>query len=308
MGPLDSEGIVTVAAVVAVVVVTVGLCVIPVRRRWLALMIPIRLAAIATASLAVAIGLIVLRPVTVSPIISEGCDTGYIVAESSFLLSGWGTVYRQDGILVTKVASTGGDDGFAPFANDAYVVRDDGTDLRVWYDIGDASGRPIDASARPPSFTLAKLTHRHASCGLSGGQIGAGSVTPSPTSTTEAARAVDEEMARMTSLTIASAVGPVTDAGRVPVDPAAVTATAGACDASGSRRVVTLELRTGDNARSATQILAAWSAVGYRKDRAMGSDIRHSSTRSVESLTLHDTTTIDGSIHLTILSRCLPSG
>ncbi len=135
------------------------------RGLWL---VPARVLTIAVACFA---GFVwcVTSSATVVPLVNAGCETGYVVVEESFMLAGWGTVYRTDGIFVTAVEKTLGDDGYHPFADGAYAVVDDGESLRVWHGIAfDYSAAPVSTD-RDPDFVLAKLTDRTFSCGVSTG-------------------------------------------------------------------------------------------------------------------------------------------
>ena len=67
-------------------------------------------------------------------------------------------------------------------------------------------------------------------------------------------------------------------------------------------------MRTHDNAVSLERILAAWTAEGYASDRAIQIDIRYSESLPVESLSIRDSSTIDGMIWMQILSQCVPAG
>ena len=76
------------------------------------------------------------------------------------------------------------------------------------------------------------------------------------------------------------------------------------CGEVGSRLTVDLAFRTGDNAASATRILAAWDRAGYLPDRAMQEDIRYSTELPIERMSIRDSTSVDGMIHLTLESAC----
>jgi hypothetical protein len=77
-----------------------------------------------------------------------------------------------------------------------------------------------------------------------------------------------------------------------------------ACGDSGSQGSAQLDFRTGDNAESLARILAAWDSAGYAPDRAMQLDIRSSATLPVATMTIRDSTTIDGLIHLYLVGQC----
>ena len=50
---------------------------------------------------------------------------------------------------------------------------------------------------------------------------------------------------------------------------------------------------------------AHWDRAGYEKDRAMQEDIRYSEGRPVERMSVRDTSSTDGLVHLTVSSVCL---
>jgi hypothetical protein len=125
--------------------------------------------------------------------------------------------------------------------------------------------------------------------------------SPPPTFTSTEVRAAIQKMAAVSQ---AAAVGPVTDATGVPVNLAEAVPVAAACQDSGSEVTVTLDFRSGENARSRERILAAWDAAGYAPDRTMQEDVRYSRTLPVASMSLRDSTTIDGLIHMDIVGQC----
>jgi len=125
--------------------------------------------------------------------------------------------------------------------------------------------------------------------------------TPPPTFTATNVRAAIQKMAAVSQT---AAVGPVTDAEGGPVTLAEAVPVAAACQDSGSEVRVTLDFRTGENARSRERILAAWDAAGYAPDRAMQEDLRYSRTLPIASMSLRDSTTIEGLIHMDIVGQC----
>ncbi|MDR7187603.1 hypothetical protein J2Y46_000419 [Microbacterium sp. BE35] len=117
-----------------------------------------------------------------------------------------------------------------------------------------------------------------------------------------------QEMLAMFSTTIDAAAAPVTTADGSPLIVDAAQLQAAPCGEVGSRLALTTELATADNAASLDAILAAWDAAGYLPDRAMQEDIRYSATLPVERLSIGDTTTIDGLLHVSIQSACAVAG
>lgn len=301
IGTLGSDRLAGLALIIAFASLALGLCLIPVPRPWLLLFVPARLVAIAAVCLSGFVWLLT-SSATVVPLVSGGCETGYVVEEESFLLLGSGTVYRTDGIFVTAVERTGGDDGYHPFADGAYAVVADGDELLVWYTFNfDYTAAPV-ATDREPDFTLAKLIDQTFSCDVS-----AGTRKPSPTPSAPPIYSTDEiraGLADMMAASLTAAVGPVYDTTGNPIDPQDLEAAPTACADNGARVGIAVEFETADNAASLTQILQAWDAAGYSPDRAMQEDIRYSDTLPIEKMSIRDSTTIDGFIRMQITSQC----
>ena len=116
------------------------------------------------------------------------------------------------------------------------------------------------------------------------------------------------ELTRMLRATLDAAVPPVVDDNGQPIAVERVELRATSCGESGSRLGTAVSLSTGDNAASLTAILAAWDRAGYLPDRAMREDLRYSTTRPLERMSIRDTTTIDGLIHMGIESTCVAAG
>lgn len=313
IGASDSRSLAAIAVLAALLALTVGLCAVPVSRRWLVLLVPARVAAVAATALTAFVGALT-SGATAVPLISGGCDTGYVVREDSFLLAGWGTVYRLDGILATRVASTTGDDGYRPFSEGAYTVLEDGGMLRVWY----AGTRPLEASPvipkGDPAFVVPALTDRSRTCGLDVGTRAPHTPMPSgpaatlPPVSDVTLSAARDALTERASATLAAAVAPVRDAAGAAPNAGALSPEETSCDAGGARLALALDLTTGDNAASLDRILAEWDDAGYSRDRAMQEDIRYSDSLPVERLSVRDTTTIDGRLHVRMTTRCVPAG
>lgn len=308
IGALRSSELIMLATLVALVCLAVGLCAIPVRRVWLLLLVPARLAAVAVSGAGVLLAGLLLTSATTVPLVSAGCDTGYVVREDAFLFATWGDVYRMDGILATKVARTSGDDGYQPFAEGAYAVTEEGGALRVWYDIvRDPYAGPVRTQG-DPAFTLPVRADRVPGCGIAvptRAPRATPAPVPTPPSAVEARMTLDERVAA----TVDAAVGPVRDATGEVFAPSSATPVTVPCDGGGERRAVALDLATADNAASLDRILAAWDTAGYARDRAMQEDIRYSDSLPVDLLSARDTTSVDGLLHLRITTRCTaPAG
>lgn len=127
------------------------------------------------------------------------------------------------------------------------------------------------------------------------------SATPEPISLADA----ESGIRTMVGLSLESAVGPVVLADGSLIDGTQIIPDSATCAAGGTQLSVTLSARTGDNAGSLGGILAAWTDAGYASDRAIQTDIRYSNSLPVESLSIRESSTIDGLIHLQILSQCV---
>ncbi|MDN3496917.1 hypothetical protein QL996_13325 [Planococcus sp. APC 4015] len=302
IGGFSSRRLIGLAITAALMSLAIGLCVIAVPRIWLLLLVPARLVAIAATCMAALVSWIGSSATVVS-LVSEGCETGYVVEEDSFLLAGWGTVYRADGVFVTPVERTLGDDGYRPFSVGAYAVTSEGDTHRVWYSIvNDPSATPV-STGRAPDFSLPVLSGRDLTCGIS-----AGARTPVPTPPDPPEYEVEElqkHVQDMVRASIAAAVGSAVDAEGQPVSAQSATVQGIVCGVDGTRVGLTLDFRTADNAESLTRILHAWDTAGYLPDRAMQEDIRYSETLPIEKMSIRDSGTIDGLIHMTVTSRCV---
>jgi len=307
LGILSSTEVSELSIIAALTSLAVGLCLVAVPRVWLLLLVPARTVAILSVVVAAGIGAISPAPV-VTALLSDSCETGYVVLERSFLLLGGGSVYRLNGILATRVAFTAGDDGYQPFADGNYTVAADDATLRIWYNAHfDGEPAPPAATGRA-DVTLPIVTEGTNTCGRA---------KPVPAWATRiagesAASSEDTDrpgvppagISEMAELSLASAVEPVRTADGEAVDPAALPRASTPCGEDGSASSLSLAFQTGDNAASLERILSAWDAAGYLPDRAMQQDIRHSSTLPVEKMTIRDSTTIDGLIHMEIIGQC----
>lgn len=115
---------------------------------------------------------------------------------------------------------------------------------------------------------------------------------------------VRDEITRMLTATLDASIPPVSTSEGVPftVDETPIVATT--CGEIGARSTVDLAFSTGDNAASLVRILAAWDIAGYLPDRAMQEDIRYSTALPIERMSIRDSTSVDGMIHLTLESAC----
>lgn len=163
VGLLGASQIIVVASGACLTALAVGLCVIPVARPWLVFLIPARAVAVVGA-LGVSFLLAWSPWTTTTPLLDQGCDTGYTVVERSFLRVGTGGVYRLDGIVATRVGSSVPDDGYHPFADGNYVVRGEGDSLRIWY--SPFSDEPVSTDSRDPDIVAPRLIEAGFQCGI----------------------------------------------------------------------------------------------------------------------------------------------
>jgi len=133
VGRFDSLALAAVAAVTLLSAGVIALFALPADGWWLVLMIPVRIVAALAALLTFLVALLVCWDDSATALRVNGCETGYIVVEESFLFSVRGDVYRQDGVIVHRMQQTSGDDAFRPFANGAYVTERVGDSIHVWY-------------------------------------------------------------------------------------------------------------------------------------------------------------------------------
>ena len=123
---------------------------------------------------------------------------------------------------------------------------------------------------------------------------------PDPLTVTQAR----DEITRMLHATIEASTRPLRTPEDVPVTVHQTPVSAVPCGEVGSRLTVDLAFRTGDNAASATRILAAWDRAGYLPDRAMQEDIRYSTELPIERMSIRDSTSVDGMLHLRLETAC----
>lgn len=299
IGRWTGKVIVTGSIVAAVVSLAVIVFAVPARRWWWVLLGPLRVIAIGAMALGGLAVSVTDEPVT--PIVANGCETGYVVTERAFLFGASGSVRRLDGPIGTSVGRTEVDDGHTPFEQGSYIAVTDGDTLRVWNTFQSATERLSITSA--PSFVLPRLV-TDTDCGLAGGLTAEEDTPPPPRPPVEPAEgpapspAADAriELARMVQRTLDAAGTPVTDAAGVPVS--APLPSDLPCDGT---TAYDLSVRTDDNAASYAAILDAWTAEGYAKDRAMQEDLRDN---GVVRLSARDRSSIDGMLHFSLTADC----
>ena len=229
----------------------------------------------------------------------EGCDTGYVVRETESYGGGAGAVYLVDGVIATAQGSTPTGPAATPFHDGAYTASLVDHVLRVSYASG--AGGPIDGSSR---LILTPYEDVYGPCGLSRPAYVPSPVAPTPTPkpplSLPDAEKVMADMYRQTQNVVPGA----TDADGDPWAPVAPTRTA--CDADSMQSTVSAEFATSDNAAALARILATWDAAGFAADRAIQTDIRFDPDSGV-ALRISDRSTIDGLIHLSLTTPCLPA-
>lgn len=301
VGGFGSEQLISAAAFFAFAALAVGLCVIRVPAIWRLVLVPARVAAILCTLLASAAAAL-SGPLTVSPLVSDSCDTGYVVAERSFLLHGSGSVYRTDGILATRVARTVGDDGYQPIADGNYIATTEDGIVRVWHNNNGSVAPAPPSGAGTPAFALPERRDRTPLCGIDvAPPAGARPTTPPSPLALPGTRADVVEMLRRS---LAASVGPVRAADGTAIIPEAVPLSTSACGTDGSASSLSLEFQTSDNAATLTQLLRVWDAAGYLPDRALHEDIRYSLDLPIQTMRIRDSTSIDGLLRIRIVGRC----
>jgi hypothetical protein len=311
IGPLDERSLLTLSVFLAFAALCVGLWSVE-APQW---MLPLKVIGIVLASCAgalAALASVLTVEVNVTPVLHGGCDTGYVVVERAFLMGSSGTVYRQDGaFIVTQVAMTSGDDAYQPFSMGGYAVTEERGTLTIDY----AVNRPVASmgvtAGSGTSVSLPVLGSRKPQCGLQPGADPFADPNPTPPSAEPdpvTTGTIESDMREIIGASFAAASGTVVDASGTPLDASTLSMISTACtDGPGTRREVQIEFRTDDNARSVERILALWDQAGYEKDRAMHEDIRYSESLPVARLGVKDSSSIDGLIHLTSASVCVPS-
>lgn len=301
VGPWTGEVIVLASITACLVMLTVIVFAVPARRWWWVLLGPLRILAIGAAALG---GLAFsLTNDSVTPIVADGCETGYVATESSFLLGASGSVRRLDGVIGISVGQTQVDDGHKPFEERSYIAVTEGDSLRVWNTF-QSSTEPL-TTASTPSFILPRLISE-TGCGLEGGVGAASRPLPVPDdspATPEGGSAAvlpatdaRAEVVRMVQHTLDAAGETVTDAAGARVSaplPADLP-----CD---GRTAYALDIRADDNSASYAAVLAAWDSAGYAKDRAMQEDLRDN---GVVRLSARDRSSIDGLLHFSLTAAC----
>ncbi|MDQ1084312.1 MULTISPECIES: hypothetical protein [Microbacterium] len=297
VGSWNGDGLFTASIAASAVLLAVTVIAVPGRRWWLLLLVPLRVTAVVAALLG-GLGL-ALTDESATPIVANGCETGYVVSERAFLFAASGDVLRMDGIIGTRVDRTTVDDGHKPFQNRSYIAVADGDVVRVWHTV-ESVWNNLDTRDEP-MMVLPRLTSA-TGCGLAGGAPMSPSPAPVAAGPDEGPEAVSapsdtrERLARMAALTIDASNGTAVDAAGAPVR--APAADELPCEGATG---VTLVFSTDDNDASYEAILDAWTAAGFASDRAMQEDLR---SDGVVRLSARDRSTIDGMLHFDLSADC----
>jgi hypothetical protein len=126
--------------------------------------------------------------------------------------------------------------------------------------------------------------------------------TPDPDSMTTGG--IRSEIGYMLGASVDVADPPVLTQSGDPVAVDRIDVVSAPCGEVGARLSVDLSFTTGDNAASLERILAEWDRAGYLPDRAMNEDVRYSMTLPLARMSIRDTSTIDGLLHMRIDSAC----
>lgn len=300
LGPFDGRALIVGCTLLGTVAATIGV--------WLSdSLLLVRILALLlgiAASAFSALGVFLVSDASVTTLEADGCDTGYVAVERSFLFLSSGTIYRHDApFIVVAVGSSSGDDGYRPFAAGTYGMTRVGDDWLVDHAI--EPGRP---GGRPLSLPV---LDRHECASVAPGEGGwdpTPTPSPAPTPAATSPEQIEDAVRTMIAASFDAAGGEVRDATGIETDAGTLSIPFASCDVPGAERAeVSLQFATADNARSLTRILEAWDDAGYLPDRAMQSDIRYSETLPIAQMTIRDRTTIDGLLHMTITSACAVS-
>lgn len=308
IGGWDDVAIAVASAVAATVSILVLVLAVRAPRWWLALFVPLRLGA-TVAVLGALFAALLSAGGTVTPLVAEGCRTGYVVAERALLFSASVRVLRLEGLVAEEVASLSTNDGHTPFRRGSYIAIADAQTVTVWHTFDDDRER-LTTDGEPNAVLPRIEDAATATCGVPGGRdVDAVSVPPTATSDPSAAVTGEgpaqepagdarNEVAAMAATALDAAVGPATDSAGSPLT--LPSATDLPCDGTTG---LDLSFTTADNAVSYAAILAAFDAAGYAADRAMQEDLR---SNGVVRLSARDRSSIDGLLHLSLTAECMP--
>lgn len=150
LGALPSRHIIGAATILAFTALSYTLCTVSVPPGWLAPVVTARVLSIGGALVAAFWGFLTM-PWPVTPLLVDGCESGYVVEERSFLFLSSITVHEQNGLLVAPVMGTSADDGHQPFTAGEYGARVTDGHIEGWFALEPGS------SARLSRFELPLL-------------------------------------------------------------------------------------------------------------------------------------------------------
>ncbi|WP_341955432.1 hypothetical protein [Microbacterium sp. LWH13-1.2] len=129
---LPSRHIVGVATILAFLSISYMLCTVSAPSGWLAPVVIGRVLSIGGTLAAVFWGFLT-TPWPVIPLLVDGCETGYVVEERSFLFLSSIDVLEQDGLIAIPVLHTSADDGHQPFTAGDYGARVEDERIEGWF-------------------------------------------------------------------------------------------------------------------------------------------------------------------------------
>lgn len=132
LGTLPSPHIIGASTILAFIAISYMLCTVSAPSRWLGPIVIGRLLSIGGTVVAVFWGFLTM-PWLVTPLLVDGCESGYVVEERSFLFLSSIDVLEQDGLIATPVLHTSADDGHQPFAAGDYGTRVADGQIAGWF-------------------------------------------------------------------------------------------------------------------------------------------------------------------------------
>lgn len=148
LGFLPSRQIVGVATILAFITISYMLCAVSAPSGWLVPVVIGRVLSFGAALIAMLWGVLTL-PWPVTPLLVDGCESGYVVEERSFLFLSSITVFEKDGLLITPVTHTGADDGHRPFAAGDYDAWVTAGRIEGWFALEPGSNARLDRFELP---------------------------------------------------------------------------------------------------------------------------------------------------------------
>ena len=132
LGTLPSRHIIGAPTILAFIAISYMLCTVSAPSGWLGLIVIGRLLSIGGTVVAVFWGFLTM-PWLVTPLLVDGCESGYAVEERSFLFLSSIDVLEQDGLIATPVLHTSADDGHQPFTAGDYGTRIADGQIAGWF-------------------------------------------------------------------------------------------------------------------------------------------------------------------------------